>query len=94
MENVPFGDSLVSVMGAELLQRPIGDVLPAAPPFFVVSVERESIGNHLLAKSKVRNYIRTINDNNPPVPIPIPCSQITRLSGFCLPAWDKMDGKR
>ena len=44
MKDVPLGDCFVSVMGAELFQRPIGDVLPAAPPVFVVGVEGETLG--------------------------------------------------
>ena len=43
MEDVPLGDGFVSVMGAELFQRPIGDVLAAVFTIFVVGVEGKAL---------------------------------------------------
>ena len=39
VEDVPLGDVGVGVVGAELVQRPVGDVLAAVGAVFVVSVE-------------------------------------------------------
>jgi hypothetical protein len=43
VENVPLADLLVVVVLAEMLQRPIGDVLPPVRAVFVVDVEREAL---------------------------------------------------
>ena len=43
MENVPLAHLFVVVVSAELIQRPIGDVLAAIRAVFVVDVEREAL---------------------------------------------------
>jgi hypothetical protein len=44
VEDVPFGDGGVVVAGAELFERPVGDVLAAVRAVFGVGVERETLG--------------------------------------------------
>ena len=44
MEDVPFGDGVIPVMGAELLQGPVGEVFPALGAVFGVDVEGEALG--------------------------------------------------
>jgi hypothetical protein len=44
VEDVPFGDGFVFVVGAELLKRPVGDVLAAVSAVFRVSIEGEALG--------------------------------------------------
>ena len=43
VEDVPLGDVGVGVVGAELVQRPVGDVFAAIGAVFVVGVERETL---------------------------------------------------
>ena len=44
VEDVPLGDAGVGVVGSELVQRPVGDVLAAVGVVFVVSIiEGESV---------------------------------------------------
>jgi len=43
MEDVPLGDGGVLVVGAELLERPVRDVLAAVRAVFGVGVEREAL---------------------------------------------------
>jgi len=44
MEDVPLGDGGVVVVGAELFESPVGDVLAAVGAIFGVGVEREALG--------------------------------------------------
>ena len=44
MEDVPLGDGVIVVMGAELLQGPVGEVFPAVGAVFGVGVEGEALG--------------------------------------------------
>jgi hypothetical protein len=43
MEDVPLGDGCVVVLGAELFEHPVCDVLAAVRAVFGVGVERESL---------------------------------------------------
>ena len=43
VEDVPFGDSVISVMGAEFSQYPIRDVLLSVCAILVVGIEREAL---------------------------------------------------
>ena len=43
VEDVPLADGGIVVAGAELLERPVGDVLVAVGPVFSVSVEGETL---------------------------------------------------
>ena len=45
MEDVPLGDGVIVVMGAELLQGPVGEVFPAVGAVFGVDVEGEALGS-------------------------------------------------
>ena len=47
MKDVSFCEGIVSVMGPEVFQCPIGDVLPAVFPVFVVGVQGEALGTAL-----------------------------------------------
>ena len=44
VEDVPFGDGVITVVGSEFSQCPTGDVLLSVRVVFVVSVEREALG--------------------------------------------------
>jgi hypothetical protein len=44
VEDVPLVDGEVGVMGAELFESPVGDVLAAVGADFGVGVERENLG--------------------------------------------------
>ena len=44
MEDVPLGDGVIAVMGAEFLQGPVGEVFPAVGAVFGVGVEGEALG--------------------------------------------------
>ena len=43
VEDVPLGDFIVIVVGAEASQRPVGDVLLPIAPVFVIGVEGEAL---------------------------------------------------
>ncbi len=43
IEDVPFGDGVVVVVGTELRECPIGDVLAAVGAVGIVDVERETL---------------------------------------------------
>ena len=43
VEDVPFGDGVIAVVGSEFGQCPIGDVLLSVRVVFVVSVEGEGL---------------------------------------------------
>ena len=43
VEDVPLGDGRVGVVGAELFERPVGDVLAAVGAVFGVGVKRETL---------------------------------------------------
>ena len=49
VEDVPLGDGVVAVVGAEAVQRPGGDVLAAVAAVLVVGVEREAFGSRPVA---------------------------------------------
>ena len=44
VEDVPLGDRVVAVVGAEAVQRPVSDVIAAIAAILVVSVEGEALG--------------------------------------------------
>ena len=43
VEDVPFGDGLITVMCSEFRQRPIGDILLSVSAVLVVGVEGETL---------------------------------------------------
>ena len=43
IEDIPFADGGVVVVGAELIDRPIGNILAAVAAVFVVGVEGEAL---------------------------------------------------
>ena len=44
VEDIPLGDGVVAVVGAEAVQRPGGDVFAAVAAVLVVGVEGEALG--------------------------------------------------
>ena len=56
MEDVPLGDCVVAVVGAELCQCPIGDVFAAVPPVLIVGVEGEAL--------RFLKYVKSRNQRN------------------------------
>jgi hypothetical protein len=58
VEDVPFGDGRISVVGSELGERPVGDVLAAVGAVFVVGVEGQPFWNCAgTVEIKVRDYV-------------------------------------
>ena len=55
MEDVPLGDGVIVVMGAKLLQGPVGEVFPAVGAVFGVGVEGEALGGGAKTSTQIQD---------------------------------------
>ena len=59
VEDVPLGNAVITVVGSEFCQRPIGDVLSAVGAVLIVGVEGKALKTITRCECvKVRNQIR------------------------------------
>jgi len=86
MQDVPFGDRGVAVVGAKLFEGPVGDVLTAVGAVFGVGVEREALRTAL--GKLVCDYVRCEREKRPISTIfnqinKLPLSGPGRIRGNC-----------